>query len=201
MMTSVFFAKLRPAISLLVLLASPACLADIHYKCTSPDGTVADQIYKCGKGQESRKLNSDSVDPRSMESGAVVLQCSPCGPGYSWTWVSSANAGSEQLGNQRPPTNVASASSSDNDHAERCTAIEYSELKGMPQSSLIQTYCNYKKWAEIHQSNFRKWKDNHTNSIAINNHFLGNADAAKECLDQRSRILNVMENRNILPNC
>jgi hypothetical protein len=63
------------------------CIAENYYECTSTDGSVTFQIYRCGKGQKSQTFNFIFPDPRNMESAGLVLQCSPCGPGYSYSWV------------------------------------------------------------------------------------------------------------------
>ncbi len=84
-------------------------MADIHYKCTGSDGSIVHQTYKCGKGQTSMTFNNDYVDPRSMQSG-WILRCSPCGPGYSWSW---ARPDTGQPQSSPPSQSMASSSNQD----------------------------------------------------------------------------------------
>lgn len=163
-----------------------SCLADTYYRCTSLDDSVSYQTNKCGKGQKIEKYKGSFFDPRSMESGALVLQCSPCAPGHSWTWASPTNADAKQtnsqdktqsLGQQKLATN-----GTGNSTVERCFATEYLELKDMSLPYLGKQYCNYKRWAKIHSAN-------------------GNPDLAIVCDDQLLKMLTVFENRGGLPHC
>ena len=72
---------------LLAGLLPMLCFADVHYQCTGPDGFRDYQTYRCAKGKESTRIRTPAFDVRSMESGALVLQCAPCTPGHAWRWV------------------------------------------------------------------------------------------------------------------
>ncbi|SDH96515.1 hypothetical protein SAMN05660652_02603 [Propionivibrio dicarboxylicus] len=61
--------------------------ADVHYQCTGVDGFRDYQIRRCAKGMESTRITTPPFDVRSMESGALVLQCEPCTPGHAWRWL------------------------------------------------------------------------------------------------------------------
>lgn len=76
---------------LLAGLLPTLCFADAHYQCTGPDGFRDYQTYRCAKGKESTRITTPAFDVRSMESGALVLQCSPCTPGHAWRWVPAGN--------------------------------------------------------------------------------------------------------------
>lgn len=116
----------KPASLLLIGLAPMLCLADVHYQCTGLDGFRDYQIRRCAKGMESARIETPPFDVRSMESGALVLQCMPCGPGNAWRWTPVPGATASAPVDRKlaaalpppPPTGKASASSG----GENCPA-------------------------------------------------------------------------------
>lgn len=192
-------AKSVTTLALLIGFGHP-CTAGSYYKCTDSDGIDTYQTYRCKKGQKSIKLRDDDrTDPRNLESGALILQCSPCGPGYSWGWASPEPQASN--GGQEGPRASSGKKSSENAHAERCLAIDYLELRDMPIATLNQTYCNYEKWAKIHKSNLSLLKNAPLHGVEGAELFTQVVNAPSECYKQLERMLNVFQNRGVAPRC
>jgi len=111
--------RARASGMLFIGLVPMFCFADVHYQCTGTDGFRDYQTYRCAKGKESTRITTPAFDVRSMESGALVLQCAPCAPGHAWRWMPVANSAASLPSDKKvraalpppPPTGTASAAS------------------------------------------------------------------------------------------
>lgn len=144
----------------------------VYHDCKNPDGSMSYRIYRCDKGQsEVRKFDVDLDELASLESRKST----------NGKQQSQDTGGTERVTNIATPPTL-----SDSKHTGPCEVKEYMELRDMPVSSLMREYCTYSRLRDIHRSA--------KNCIEC-------LEAGIVCSAQLLKVMNIMQNRNILPNC
>lgn len=172
------------AATALLTLSQMAFATDmvIYHDCKNQDGSMSYRIYPCDKGQsEVRKFDVDLDELASLESRKSTIDAAKSGRINNGKQQSQDTVGTERVTNiAAPPTY------SDSKHTVPCEVKEYTELRDMPVSSLMREYCTYSRLRDIHRSA--------KNCIEC-------LEAGIVCSGQLLKVMNIMQNRNILPNC